>query len=298
MVLRRLVTTLAVMTMSLTVFAHSEQKAENCIPENDLYIPSFVEGQGVTKAEFDDVIDRVEAIYSPIIESLGGELIVKRMWDNGTVNASANRVDNKYIVNMFGGLARHRIMTKDGLALVLCHELGHHIGGSPKIGTRWATNEGQADYFSGLKCMRKVFAKEDSASIMRGAEVDPVAEKECQKSFKGTQNIAICLRSAMAGYTAAMMFRDLRKEQKMPSFDTPDTSKVEKTYHGHPATQCRMDTYFAGDICGADDNIDVSDKDVHVGVCSRKHGEERGARPLCWYSEENPAGAILRMANL
>jgi hypothetical protein len=297
MVLRRLITAMVVLGMSLSASAHSDMKAENCIPENDLYIPTFVEGQGVTKAEFDDVIDRVESIYAPVIRNLGGQLVVKRKWDNGTVNASANRDGSNYIVNMFGGLARHRVMTKDGLTLVICHELGHHIGGAPKIGNRWATNEGQSDYFAGLKCMRRVFAMEDSVRIIQRMDVDPVAKKECEKTFNNSTDQAICMRSAMAGYTAAMMFRDLRKEQRMPKFDTPDQSKVEKTYHGHPATQCRMDTYLAGDICGADVNVDVSDKDVHVGLCSRKFGDSRGARPLCWYSEENPAGAILRMAN-
>ncbi len=298
MVLRRLITVLVVSAMSLTSFAHDrvELKAENCIPENDLYIPSFVEGQGVTKAEFDEVIDRVESLYSPVIRRLGGELIVKRMWENGTVNASANRVDNKYFVNMFGGLARHRVMTKDGLALVICHELGHHIGGAPKIGTRWASNEGQSDYFAGLKCLRHVFANQDNMSAVRNMTVDPVAEKECTKSFKSTEAIAICIRSSMAGIAAAMMFKELRKETREPALDTPDSSRVEKTFHGHPATQCRMDTYFAGTICPADLRTDVSERDPNVGVCARKFGESRGARPLCWYSEENPAGVVLRLA--
>lgn len=284
--------------MSLTSNAHvsAEMKAEKCIPENDLYIPSFVEGQGVTKAEFNEVIDRVEELYAPVIRRMGGELIVKRLWENGTVNASANRVDNKYFVNMFGGLARHRVMTKDGLALVICHELGHHIGGAPKIGTRWATNEGQSDYFAGLKCLRHVFANQNNVDYVRNLTADPIAERECAKSFKGQEAQAICVRSAMAGVVAAMMFKELRKEQTSPQFDTPDTSKVEKTFHGHPATQCRMDTYFAGTICPADLNQDPSDRDVNVGVCSRKHGEARGARPLCWYSEDNPLGAILRLA--
>lgn len=299
MVLKRLITVLAVSAMSLTAFAHEgvNLKAEKCIPENDLYIPSFIEGQGVTKAEFDEVIDRVEELYAPVIRRLGGELIVKRMWENGTVNASANRVDNKYIVNMFGGLARHRVMTKDGLALVICHELGHHIGGAPKIGTRWATNEGQSDYFAGLKCLRHVFANQDNVEYVRNLTVDAAAERECSKSFSSQQDRAICLRSSMAGMVAANMFKELRKESRSPEFDSPDSSKVEKTFHGHPATQCRLDTYFAGTICTADLGTDVSEKDVHVGVCSRKFGEPRGARPLCWYSEENPMGAVLRLAN-
>lgn len=288
------------LVLSTTSFAHEgvNYSAENCFPKNDQWIPSFIEGQGVTKEEFLEVIDRVSKIYAPIIADLGGELVVKKLWDNATVNASANRLNNQYILNMYGGLARHRIMTKDGFAMVMCHELGHHLGGAPKIGTRWATNEGQSDYFAGLKCLRKVFATENSVAIVKEMEsVDPVAEKECTESFKTDEEVAICIRSSMAGYVGAMLFKDLRKEQKSPKFDTPDTSKVEKTYHGHPATQCRMDTYFAGAICPADLSIDVSEKDPNVGVCARKFGATRGTRPLCWYSEENFQGAVLKLVS-
>lgn len=40
-------------------------------------------------------------------------------------------------------------MTRDGLALVICHELGHHFGGAPKSTVplkKWNSYKGQVDY--------------------------------------------------------------------------------------------------------------------------------------------------------
>jgi len=78
---------------------------------------------------------------------------------------------------MFGGLARHETMTPDGFATVVCHELGHHLGGVPKkfswFGNSWASNEGQADYFGIMKCLRKMFEHEDNVKIVK--EIDDKA---------------------------------------------------------------------------------------------------------------------------
>jgi len=47
------------------------------------------------------------------------------------VNAYAS-VDKQgqQFIHMFGGLARHPLMTEDAFLLVACHEFGHHYGGA------------------------------------------------------------------------------------------------------------------------------------------------------------------------
>ena len=86
----------------------------------------------MTQETFNAVIDSVETIYAPIVAEYGGRLKVERKWDDGTANAYAQRSGSTYKVSMFGGLARHETITPDGFALVVCHEIGHHIGGAPK----------------------------------------------------------------------------------------------------------------------------------------------------------------------
>jgi hypothetical protein len=58
---------------------------EGFLPRNDLRISigSF-EDKGVTKMEFDQVLDRVQAVYGPIIAARGGKLVIDRLWDESS----------------------------------------------------------------------------------------------------------------------------------------------------------------------------------------------------------------------
>ena len=50
---------------------------------------------------FNEIIDRVDAIYAPIVKKRGGTLSWARNWSDGTVNASAQRFFWTYKVNMY-----------------------------------------------------------------------------------------------------------------------------------------------------------------------------------------------------
>lgn len=260
----------------------------NIVPDNDMYIPINTKStkSQITEKKFNAIMDRMEAIYAPIICERGKTLEVIRKWEDGTVNAYAQQTGDIWKVSMFGGLARHKAVTADGFALVVCHELGHHLGGAPKNkswwGTSWASNEGQADWWGNAKCMRKYFEADDNIAIMANVVVPELAITTCKKSFAGEQ-LAMCKRGAMAGMSLANLFKDLRRLPKDLRFNTPDTTVVTKTYNGHPAPQCRLDTYFAGAVCGVDAYTDVNDTDANIGTCNRTYGDEIGLRPLCWY---------------
>ena len=285
--------TILMLITSVQVFACSEDGKDGFLPPNRWKIPvntnRFYQNN-MTKEAFDHLIDEVERVYTPIVSSLGGKLNVVRKWDDGTVNAYANRSGKTYNVHMFGGLARHKSMTVDGMTLVVCHELGHHIGGAPKYssspwgGNQWASNEGQADYFGSLKCARKVWRNQNTQAIVkRFKNIPKTLQDKCDTTFKGADDNAVCVRSGMAGLAVAKLFQVLRNQTTVPKFSTPDAAKVSKTYHKHPQPQCRLDTYFAGAICEIDDRVDVDQKDEVAGTCYRANGIEHGARPLCWF---------------
>ena len=265
-------------------WACSEDGKGGFLPENDLYIPANTKNTrtGITQTQFNEVIDKVEAVYGPITSSVGGNLNIARLWDNGTVNAAAYPSGSEMNVLMYGGLARHPAITEDGFALVLCHEIGHHIGGAPKKVMGWASNEGQADYFATLKCLRKVFALEDNDAALKKMLVPIRVTLSCSRQFKGKLDRQICARSAMAGLSVSKLFQSLRGLEKAPSFTTPDTAKVASTFDGHPAYQCRLDTYFQGALCLVDENTDVSQRDEVTGTCHPSLGDKVGLRPSCW----------------
>jgi hypothetical protein len=279
-----------------------EKACKGFLPENTLWIGPHQKSRfgGLNQAQFNAVIDAVEAIYAPIVADKGGKLQINRKWDNGTVNANASRQGSTYVVNMYGGLARHRTVTADGFALVVCHELGHHIGGSPVYGgsgggsgwgggvNNWASNEGQSDYFATTKCLRKLFRNFNNfAAIKRQySDIPQFVTQSCKAQFNNETDFMVCVRTAMAGLSLANLFRDLRNMKQPLSFQTPDTRVVSKTYDGHPQPQCRLDTYFQGAVCGEDYREDLEYKDEAKGACARVKGDKLGTRPLCWYKPQ------------
>jgi hypothetical protein len=280
-------------SMAGLVLACSISGKGGFLPENDLYIPAGLKGLngGITEAQFNSVIDKVETLYAPIVAGLGGKLAIERKWSDGTVNAYAKQVGTSWQVAMFGGLARHETITEDGMALVVCHELGHHIGGAPKKAgsifggsvNAWASNEGQADYFATLKCLRKTFLNDDNISIVSTMKVPKSLSDACAKSTKNDkEDNALCIRTSMAGKSVADLFSALSKLPEA-KFETPDTKAVTKTNDSHPKAQCRLDTYFQGSLCEIGMNEDVSQKEEVKGTCHPSLGHKIGTRPLCWF---------------
>lgn len=264
------------------------------VPDNNMKIPvglKSLAGSGISDEKtFNKVIDRVVKIYTPIVKQKGGTLKVDRKWTDGTVNAYAYRDDSGKVwsVAMFGGLARHPAITEDAFATVVCHELGHQIGGAPKkkdasSGSAWASNEGQADYFATLKCLRKVFASDKNVEVIKKLNVPADVKKRCSENFSNEEESAMCIRTTVAGIALGNLFKDLSGDAKALSISTPDKSVVKVTFDAHPASQCRVDTYFQGSMCDKAVSEDVSDKDENIGTCTKRNGDKIGTRPLCWF---------------
>lgn len=277
--------------------ACSENGKGGFLPENDMYIPVGLKSinGGLTQEQFNKVIDRVEHLYAPIVSSAGGKLVVERNWTDGTVNAYATQTGGVWKVAMFGGLARHETITEDGMSLVVCHELGHHLGGAPRKGASaggwwggagggsWASNEGQADYFATMKCLRRVFLNDDNARIVSTLGAPQYLIDSCTKATKGNkEDSALCVRTSMAGKSVSNLFSVLGKLPET-KFDTPDKTVVAVTDDNHPKAQCRLDTYFQGSLCDVSFNEDFSAKDETKGACHPALGSKIGNRPLCWF---------------
>ena len=261
---------------------------DGIVPENDMWIgPNVKMNKDMSQSTFDEVLDRVEDIYSPVLSGMGKRLNIERNWNDGTVNAYASQSGNTWKIAMFGGLARHETVTADGFALVACHELGHHLGGAPKKkswwSTSWASNEGQSDYFGAMKCLRKYMELDDNVALMADVDVPALAVEKCEANFANAEDVAMCKRGAMAGMSLAGLFGALSNLSEPLDFATPDDNVVSSTNHNHPAAQCRLDTYFAGAICDKYHYDDIDEDDINSAQCARVDGYDLEARPLCWY---------------
>lgn len=269
---------IAVMLLSICRFSYASQ----FMPDNDLNKQDHVSlYNNVSESEFNAVIDRAVKFYDPVFKAFGANLIVNRAWDDSTVNASAYQDGSNWYVNMYGGLARRPEITSDGFAMVLCHEIGHHLGGFPFIDV-WAAAEGQSDYYSAFACARAIWFN-DSAN--GSVVVDPTPKMLCDKVY-GTDNYRkICYRTMMGSKSTADLLSTLSGETA--SFDTPDLSVVRQTNVSYPkTTQCRLDTYMSGALCVAAWEYRLIPKTEYQSlsvVCSKERGFTLGIRPKCWF---------------
>lgn len=133
---------------------------------------------------------------------------------NPGINAEIIKESNGPVIKVLGGMLQHPKMNKHALSLLLCHELGHYLGGPPlKARNGWSSTEGQADYYSGETCARYLNFTEEN--LLEGA---------------------LNLTRIYAGVT----------RETAPMLDSCDESTVTRINYGYPKIQCRLDTIVAG----------------------------------------------------
>jgi hypothetical protein len=110
----------------------------------------------------DGLLDQFGRAFPQITYELG--------WSSATVNSQAWQLGTTRYVRVYGGLVRHPKMTRPGLALMLAHETGHHLGGPPyDPAMSWISWQGQADYWAAHVGMKKVFGADADRMTLRGA---------------------------------------------------------------------------------------------------------------------------------
>ncbi|MFT6631806.1 MAG: hypothetical protein ACJAS4_001767 [Bacteriovoracaceae bacterium] len=262
------------------------QSFASIIPLNELLIPKTMKAN-ISELQFNQLIDKVIKPYKEDILNhyKAKDFVINRLWDNEKVNASASIRENVYSLKIYGGLARFAPLTQDGFTLVLCHELGHLIGGAPT----WkpyniSSSEGQADYFATLKCFRRI--NQNETLIINEDQVHPLALKKCKNSFAMKHEYQLCLRSALAQDSLTETITQLADLAIKPNRETPDPYvRMFILFNGYPSPQCRLDTMFSGSLCQNDIN-ELMDKNLYnKGTCFEKNGDVTGLRPKCWYVE-------------
>jgi hypothetical protein len=218
------------------------------VEDNDLWKEDgMFEKESMTQAEFDMIIDNAYTVYAPIAKSKNNSLTINHKWDDSTVNANCSNMGGRVTINMFGGLARRPEVTREGFALVLCHELGHAFGGAPYVNPIFKLSaEGMSDYYGAGTCMSQIL--KTLATDVVPVATDFMRTKCEEKHGANTEGYTTCLRQLDAGQSLGNLLAVLKKEGT-PNYETPDPTVVSKTLPSYPATiQCRLDTYGAGSL--------------------------------------------------
>lgn len=287
---------------SLASLLFAQNAKASILPPNNLHLQDNLYSlANITEQDFNTIINTIVEYYKPLVSAKGATLKSNNLWTDSTVNASAQQLGTSWVINMYGGLARRSEVTPDGFAMVVCHELGHHLGGFPYYGDNdWAAAEGQADYFATQSCAREIWRQQITENARYRGLVGAYEKNKCDAVWSKVEDQDLCYRTAAAGQSLATLLGALRSAPNPPRFDTPDASKVSTTYTAHPEAQCRLDTYFNGALCPANFDKNViparntaggqTSKDAELKAvsssCMSSAGYVGGVRPLCWFKPQ------------
>ena len=275
------VTGIGLMSVTATGQPGGPSKVISFMPQNDLsQQDNLLAPTGITQDQFNAVIAAAKTVYDPIVSKLGGQLVINALWTNDTVNANASRSGTTWTVNMYGGLARRAEVTTDGFGVVLCHEIGHHVGGYFFYsGTDWAAAEGQSDWYATQACARRLWAADTAKNAEFRNTAPQVLKDKCDNEWATTEQQDLCYRVGMAGKSAADLLGAL--QGTTVSFTTPDTTVVTRTNTAHPAAQCRLDTYLTGALCTVQADLNTIPGLNAAGGRNSAEAERDAARTRC-----------------
>jgi hypothetical protein len=188
-------------------------------------------------------------------------------------------------VSLFGGLARHKEMSFEGMVLVTCHELHHVLSGAPFYpDSDWnAASEGMSDYGATAACARKMFDSNSPLTYRaiwkkRNPEQPTDTNQPC---YKAGIDKKVCELSLQGGLSLGRVLASLNNES-MPTYDRLDLTKIKKTQYSHPKSACRLAQYYAGATCPKIWTDTIIPQNLNEGK-SFQCRELMG----CWLNEKN-----------
>lgn len=245
-----------------------------------------------TKERFEEIAHTITTPYRETITQLGAELMVDVDWKEDEVNAYATQIGKNWILYIYGGLYRHASVPEDTFALVVCHELGHLLGGAPFVPGSNMSAEGQADFWATSVCLKKYFKDSPKTIVMK----EGFTKSKCDSQYVDdpeAQNI--CYRTALAASSMGELISGLSKTAT-PDLNKKDLSQITSTKPRYPEAQCRVDTYIAGSLCNLGEtsfafeekllsNKLITDFRCNEVVDGQITAQEK--RPKCWFNEKN-----------
>jgi len=174
-------------------------------------------------------------------------LEIRIQWENNSVNAFASKEDETMIITVLGGLLRHKQMSLAILQTVLCHELGHHLGGSPYKRGKWSTVEGKSDYYALNDCLNNFLLNENNQDFISKQKNVKITYPFCNTTDY------LCQRLILSSKQTAEFSHKLTQTRRGSRFSYPKLEKrdptiVSSTLEEHPTPQCRLDTFISGTL--------------------------------------------------
>lgn len=208
-------------------------------------------------------VQDLEDVVQWMNRDFGGEVDARVDYEAMAFNGSAGMDGNRKIVTLNLGLILHPKISKDVIALIGCHELGHHLAGAPLSSKQFQFSvEGQADYFAPQGC----FDKWLDAKVLSSYTIRSEVTKYCQAfSPRTSPRFDRCTRAIEAAVRLSEIFADKKRSPQLPDLFAVEQIEVSTTIEAHASPQCRLDTFKAGYI---------------------SHIWSKKPRPRCWFRDD------------
>ena len=245
----------------------------------------------VFKKDYIEITNALTSIYGKQIDSNGGLLKFTLKEVDQAANAyAAKRSDNNWEITVISSLLSLNEQTKASLGIVLCHEIGHFLGGQPYVvgvqltpavrsnAPKKMSCEGQADYFATSECLRKLTTVIPDLFSKNTGIINPYLNAECEKSYTDSMEIKVCQETLVASYQASIIYQKIMEQLKVPAsfFSKIDNEKSDRTLNlvgEYPTLDCRYETFINGALCSGKNS----------NVCS----DMKWSRPACWFQDIN-----------
>lgn len=193
--------------------------AEVC-PPNAPYFCVSAEMAPKTQIKLSDFYQ----IPATIISLFNAPVILDARWESPYFGAG---MSNQKSMMILGGTTRVEGMTKDAYAAIVCHELGHVLGGAPHQtihGAQWASAEGQADFFAAAVCLPKYFKSLGTSSQDISARVEKAGYE---------------MLSSLAPYASGTKDEVAFLQRFYELHEKVDATLI----NNYPSLQCRYETF-------------------------------------------------------
>lgn len=208
---------------------HSAIGAEKC-PENARYFcitPEMAPDSQIKILDFYQIPAKIISLFNRELQNTAAPLIFDLQWESPYFGAGMKFYDGRYQMMILGGTTRVEDMTVDAYAAIVCHELGHLIGGAPyqTVSAPLWSSEGQADYFAARTCLPRYFK-----SI--GVADSDIKSRVEQSGYEMLSTLAPHSSETRAQLPGLTRFSQIADE-------VPST-----LLYNYPTLQCRYETFM------------------------------------------------------
>jgi len=235
----------------------------------------------VSEKEFEFISEAIQSIYSDEIKNEVDELdFILSKDSQKKANAFAKRRKDKWEITVVSSLLDLKSVTPATLGMIMCHEMGHFMGGAPYVVGRPITSvlrgraprkmscEGQADFFGSSDCFKKLVKR--LPWILNVLKIYPALD-EITKNCDGDET---CKQLIYASYETVLTYQELLTQYGVHEgfqghMDTLDSDRTLDFVGEYPSLECRFHTFVNGILCPS--------------LNSNECVDMKWSRPACWY---------------